>query len=509
MQPQRGDSGNRRLTRAIGTENRPVLSRTDRPGDISQDLYSVNTSADIDELEYWLGFIPMHDSTLPFRFIGTVFGPLAVALLVLANAFFVAFEFGLVAVDRSRIDDEAQAGSKQAARVQRLLGNLSFQLSGAQLGITASSLILGFIARPALATIIDPVLDGFVGESAVSALSVVLAIGLATVFQMVVGELVPKTIAIERSFEVATRLAAAGVVWGVVAKPIISSFDGAANWAVRRLGIEPVEELEHLRSLDEIERLVDSSGAVGTLDIEDVNLIKRSIRLGEKTAADALIPRTEVVWLSATATGRHLAETAIESGHSRFPVYGHDADDVVGVVHVKALHAVERGQRDRTPISELMAEPSVVPETIDLDDLLTELRETRAHLSVVVDEHGGTAGIITVEDILEEIVGEIQDEYDGASPTLTRTEERGTTLLAGSLHHDEIFDACGFVMPDGEYETLAGFVLDRLGRIPSPGDRFDHDGWRVEVVAMDRRRIASVRLIAPRPDPSIDEAATV
>ena len=429
------------------------------------------------------------------------------AALVLANAFFVAFEFGLVAVDRPRVSDAAKDGSKSAARVQGQLGALSFYLSGAQLGITASSLVLGFIAKPTIASLIEPLLEPVIGGSGVTAVSVVVAIALVTVFQMVVGELVPKTIAIDRPYEVSTRLSRAVSVWGLIARPIILTFDAAANWTVRRLGIEPVEELEHLRSLDEIERLIDSSGVEGTLDAEDVTLLKRTIRLREKTAADALIPRTNIVSLSADATGTDLAATAVSSGHSRFPVYGVDADDVIGMVHVKALHAIPRSRRGNLPITELMSEPTVVPETIDLDDLLDELRDSRTHLAIVVDEHGGTAGIITVEDILEEIVGEIQDEYDGLPRRLTRVEERGTTLLAGSLHHDEVRDACGFDMPEGEYETLAGFVLDQLGRIPGPGARFDYDGWRVEVVAVDRRRVASVRLVAPRAAIASDEQA--
>ncbi len=416
---------------------------------------------------------------------------------MLANGFFVALEFGLVAVDRSRVDAASEGGDATAGIVQRLLSNLSFHLSGAQLGITTSSLLLGFIARPTIASLLEPALGNVVPDAAVDGLSVVLAIALATVVQMVVGELVPKTVAIDRPFETSMRLARLGRMWGIVAKPVIASFDMAANWTVRRLGIEPAEELEHIRSLDEIGRLIESSGQGGTLDVENVELLRRSIRLGEKTAADALIPRMEIVSLDPEDSASDLARTATVSGRSRFPVFGEDADDIVGVVHLKAIYGVEPDQRPHTTVGELMVEPLFVPETTDLDHLLLQMRETRTQLVIVVDEHGGTAGILTVEDILEEIVGEIEDEYDREAPALTRIEEPGTTLLSGSLHHDEIADACHFEMPEGDYETLAGFVLSQLGRIPVPGDRFMHEGWRVEVVAMDRRRIASVRLVAP------------
>lgn len=436
-----------------------------------------------------------HDASLSK--IGTILGFLAVTLLVFANAFFVAAEFGLVAVDRARVDEAADRGSRSASRVRGLLESLSFHLSGSQLGITASSLILGFIAEPTLATQLERVLDGIASESAIGGLSVVLAIALATVFQMVVGELVPKTIAIDRPFVVSTFLSRAVVVWGALAKPIIVTFDAASNAIVRAMGIEPADELDQVRSLDEIGRIIVSSGEGGSLDVEDVTLLTRSIRLGEKTAAEALVPRVEVVALGRDATGQDLVDAATTTGRSRFPVYGDDSDDVIGVVHIKAIYGVAREERAQTPITTLMTEPVFIPESVDLDHLLQGVRESRNHLAIVVDEHGGTAGIITLEDILEEIVGEIDDESDRPSATLTRTEGPGVFIVSGALHRDELLDGCGFDLPDGEYETLAGFVLDRLGRIPSPGARFIHDGWKLEVVAVERRRVASVRLVGP------------
>ena len=374
---------------------------------------------------------------------------------------------------------------------------MSFYLSGSQLGITASSLILGFIAKSTIATQIDRLLGGDVSEGTVTGLSVVLAVALATVFQMVVGELVPKTIAIDRPYEISTRLSRATRMWGIIAKPVIVGFDAAANAVVRAIGIEPIDELDQVRSLDEIGRLIVSSGEDGVLDVEDVTLLTRSIRLGEKTAAEALVPRMEIVALDRDATGKDLVEIATRSGLSRFPVYGADSDDVIGVVHIKALYDVPHERRAATRVTELMTEPVFIPESLDLDHLLQEVRESRNHLAIVVDEHGGTEGIITLEDILEEIVGEIDDEYDGPSQVMTKIEERGTFIVAGSLHHDELRDACGFDIPEGEYETLAGFVLDQLGVIPTPGARFTHEGWKIEVVAMERRRVASVRLVSP------------
>jgi len=402
-----------------------------------------------------------------------------------------------VAVDRSRVDEEVEQGSRSARRVDGLVQNLSYHLSGAQLGITASSLILGFIAKPTLASQLERLLGGFVSDGAIGGLSVVLAIALATGFQMVTGELVPKTIAIDRPFEVATTLSRAIVFWGVLAKPIIASFDAAANAIVRRLGMEPAEELEHVRSLEEIERMIVSSGEEGVLDSEDVGLLTRSIRLSDKTAAEALTPRVEVIALDRDSTALDLVEKSTASGRSRFPVYGDDADDVIGVAHITAIYTVPRSERSAKPITDLMTEPLFIPESIELDLLLQRVRESRNHLAVVIDEHGGHAGIITLEDILEEVVGEIDDEYDGPPTASTRVEAGGTYIVAGSLHHDEVLEACGFDMPEGEFETLAGFVLDQLGRIPSPGSRFSVDSWHIEVVAMERLRVASVRMVAP------------
>jgi CBS domain containing-hemolysin-like protein len=228
-----------------------------------------------------------------------------------------------------------------------------------------------------------------------------------------------------------------------------------------------------------------------------VTLLTRTIRFTEKTAADVLIPRTQVEALPQHSTVTELVAAIISTGYSRFPVYRESLDDVIGVVHAKSVYAVAREQRDRTTVGTIMNPVLAVPEGRDLDSLFADLRRTRSYLSVVLDEHGGTAGIVTVEDLLEEIVGEIDDEYDLTPELRTIEEELGVHLLAGTLHHDEVLDACGLDMPEGDYETLAGFVLDRLGRIPDEGDSLDYAGWLIAVVSMDRLRVATVRVTAP------------
>jgi CBS domain containing-hemolysin-like protein len=435
--------------------------------------------------------------------IDTAIGLVAVLLLILATGFFVAVEFALVAVDRDRVDLDAKAGSRRARATATALRRLSFNLSGAQLGITVASLVIGFIAEPTIAAALEPLVERVVGEDRASGTSVVIGLVIATVATMVVGELVPKSLAIARPRATAYALASPMVVVTSVLGPLIRVLNGAANWSVRRFGIEPQEELTSVRSLEELELLIRASGEEGTLDAEALNLLTRSIRFGEKDAASALVPRRSVQSIGVDDVVAALADQAVATGHSRFPVVGADLDDVRGVVHVKDVYRVPYEERAARPVESLMAPAFVVPETRDLADLLVDLRRAGSHLAVVVDEHGGTAGIITLEDILEEIVGEIDDEHDRPTPVLTRVQRPGEWLLDGTLHPDEVFDACGFAIPDGEYETLAGFVLWRLGHIPEAGERFDHDGWSVEVVELDGHRVATVRLrrSGPRSEP--------
>ena len=430
---------------------------------------------------------------------------LAALALVIANAGFVAAEFALVAVDRARIDERVGQGNARAAAVRRLLSRLSYHLSGAQLGITITSLLLGVLAEPAVARVLEPGIEAVFGEVP-NGVSVAIALAVATVVQMVFGELVPKAIATTKPLETSLIMARPTQIYGVLARPLVAFLDGMAARLTRRVGVEPTEELESTPDLVELEHLIRSSGAEGTLDQGEVELLTRSIRLADKSADDAMVPRVRVEALDSDATVAALVEKAVGTGHSRFPVIGDDLDDIVGVVHVKAVHAVAVDDRSTTAVTELMTPAFAVPESRDLDELLVDLRQGGNQLAVVIDEHGGTAGIITLEDILEEIVGEIDDEYDAAPTLLTRVEAKGSSVVPASLHPDEVATATGFEMPEGEYETLAGLVLDRIGRIPEPGEMTEVDGWRLEVVAMDRLRIATVRIVAP-PEPPEDGAS--
>jgi CBS domain containing-hemolysin-like protein len=410
-----------------------------------------------------------------------------------ANGLFVAAEFSFVAVDRARIEALSAQGKPGARVVERIVHRLAFYLSGTQLGVTVTSLLLGFIAEPTVAGLLEPVFG--------NALAIVLALILVTVGSMVLSELIPKNIAIARAQGLSIALGRPVLYFATAFRPVIQLVNNTANATVRKLGIEPQEELAAVRALDEYELLFRSSGAEGTIDPDALNLLTRTLRFNDKTAADALVSRVQVKYTIPDATIPELVALSVSTGFSRFPVCGTDLDDVVGVVHVKDVYRVPFAARETAMVGSVMSEPFFVPESRELSSVLRDLR-AGGHLAVVVDEYGGTAGIITLEDVLEEIVGEIDDEYDPTAPALTRILPAGTYELPGTLHPDEVRDACGFDVPEGEYETLAGFVLDRLGRIPEVGDQFSADGWLIEVVEMERRRVARVRLTAP------DRAAT-
>ncbi|MGH2819768.1 MAG: hemolysin family protein, partial [Actinomycetota bacterium] len=289
-------------------------------------------------------------------------------------------------------------------------------------------------------------------------------------------------------------------LYNIVFRPLILFLNDAANVTVRALGIEPQEELASVRSLEELQRLIYVSRREGALLEEEFSLLSRSISLTDKTATDALVPRTSMHVLDRDATLAGLSELAVETGHSRFPVIGDDMDDVVGVAHVKDSYRFEPERRASVKVVDITKPALVVPESRNLEHLLVDMRGGGKHLGVVVDEYGGTAGIITLEDILEEIVGEIEDEHDPSdSARLTRPPE-GVFIVSGMLRPDEVRDATGFEMPEGEYETLAGFLLSLLQRIPDQGEHATCDGWEFKIVEIDGRRIVQVLVVAPPRD---------
>jgi CBS domain containing-hemolysin-like protein len=424
-------------------------------------------------------------------------GLLVVVGLVAATAFFVAAEFAMLAADRSKLKADAEGGKRSAAGALALIRRMSFHLSGAQLGITIFSLALGFVAKPVVAELVDPAVEALTGRED-SSISVLIALALSTVFLLVAGELIPKNIAVAKAEPTLYAMTPAiRLVHGLLT-PIIVSFNGVANRLVRMLGIEPIDEPEEISSLADIEYLIRSSAASGSLDSDALSLLTRTLRFGDKTAADALAPRVKLDALPLTATVGDLIDKATETGHSRYPIYGVDLDDIVGVADITRVFSLALADRVKSPVATIMADPVVVPETKDLLDILSDFESSDSELVVVLDEHGGTAGILTLEDVLEEIAGEIDDEYDEVESPAIVDLTQGVYILEGTLHEGEVAEACGYVLPEGEdYETLAGYVLQEMGRIPAVGDSIIRNGWRLEVVEMDRLRVATLQLTPP------------
>ena len=426
----------------------------------------------------------------------SLLGILGLIVLTLGTAVFVAAEFSLTTLERSQVDRHVeQVGDARSRVIAQAHRSLSFQLSGAQLGITITTLITGYVAEPSIADLVDPLLTGMgMSTNVAEAVSLVIALLLATSASMVFGELVPKNLAIARPLPTARAVVGLQTRFSAAFRWLITALNSSANWAVRRLGVEPAEELRSARSPEELGSLVRSSAAGGTLDEGTARLLDRSLRFGERTAEELMTPRVQVESLRGDASVLDLVEASARTGFSRFPVCEGDLDDVRGMVHVKQVFGVPPAQRATTRVSSLTRPVQTVPESLDGDALLDRLRGSGLQLALVVDEYGGTAGIVTLEDLVEEIVGDVRDEHDTGETNPIRSLGSDSWMVSGLLRGDELDEATGFRMPDGDYETLAGLVLTRLGRIPEVNDEVTVAGWRITVMAMDRHRIAELRM---------------
>ncbi|MGH8916274.1 MAG: hemolysin family protein [Acidimicrobiia bacterium] len=418
----------------------------------------------------------------------------AVVLLILLTGFFVAAEFAMVAIDRSQVERRAQEGDRAARRILGSLRNLSFELSGAQLGITVTSLVVGAIAEPTIARLLEPLIAAlpFVSDRSSPVVSLVIGLVLATAASMVFGELVPKNLAIARPWNTAVWFAIPLQMVNRVLRRLILFLNQSANWTVRRLGIEPREELAGVRSMEELELMIRSSGEEGRLDDDELELLTRAITFTEKVAGDAMVPRVSVVGLSRHDSIAELRRTSVATGHSRFPVFDEGIDDIVGIVHVKDSIGVPESRIPVTPVGEIVQPALQVPESSTLEYLLGELQRAGRGMAVVVDEYGGTAGIVTIEDLLEEIFGDIEDEYDLVQRSDEGKEE--IEVLSGLLHRHEVEELIGYEWPEGRYETLGGYLVARLGRFPVVGELVGVGNVAFEILSMDGHRVDQVRV---------------
>lgn len=426
-----------------------------------------------------------------------VVGLALIIALTLATAYFVTQEFAYVAADRSRLHHLAGEGDRGARRALRVTENLSFTLSGSQVGITVTVLLIGYVAEPYLGRGLAEVF-GITGLAAGASLALALTVTLvfSAVVQMILGELAPKNLAIARPDGVARALSRSTLAYRTVTGPAIRLFDSSANRLLRAVGIEPVQELPEGATVEDLEQIVAEAQEGGYLDTETARLLERGLDFRERTAAEAMMPRVSVVTVAADEPLTRVVELVDRTGHFRFPVFGPEGvDDIVGVVGVSDVLGVPVERRTTTTAGAVAVSPLLLPAAMPLPAVLDRMRRDRRQLGCVVDEYGGLDGIITLEDVAEELVGPISDEVDVPEPAPVR-ERDGSWLVPARLRIDEIADATGVELPEStHYDTLSGLVLRELGRMARVGDEVHVDGVGLRVVAVQRQVPRTVRVV--------------
>ncbi|WJL95155.1 hemolysin family protein [Microbacterium sp. ET2] len=414
-------------------------------------------------------------------------------LLTVGTGLFVASEFALVNLDRADLEARQEAGESRLSLTISALRITSTHLSSAQLGITLTTLLTGYTMEPAISNLLRPILIGWGWpEGVVVALSSIIGVSIATVFSMIIGELVPKNFALAVPRQTAKLVMPFQVAFTTVFRPAIRLLNGSANAVLRALGIEPKEELSGARTAEELSSLVRRSASAGVLEKDTASLLDRSLNFARLTAADVMTPRPSIHALSSSDSADDVIQLARRTGHSRFPVTGESMDDITGIVHLKAAIGVPRERRADVPAAALASEVLRVPEAVHLDALVSELRARGYQMAVVVDEYGGTAGVVTLEDLVEEIVGEVLDEHDRRRAGIVRGS--GYVSFPGELRPDEVRDRTGIRIPEGDvYDTVGGFIMSVLERIPAVGDSVSIEDGDLEVQRMDGRRVDRVR----------------
>jgi CBS domain containing-hemolysin-like protein len=428
----------------------------------------------------------------------SVAGVVWMVVLLFANGFFVASEFAYITARRNVLEQRATRASRTSVG---LMKELSLSLAAAQLGITICSLLLGYVAEPAVASIIERAVGSLIDipERALHTIALAIALTIVVFLHMVIGEMAPKNVAIAAPERAAVAMALPFRAFIVVFKPLIVVLNGIANGVLRLLGVKPADTLETTHSAEDLAVVIATGRQEGIIEDFTHRLLAGAIMFNDRDAYEVMVPRPDVEALDRTATVRDLEEVIHRSGHSRIPIHTGDLDDVLGFVHVKDLLDIDDRDRERTIPDSMIRPMMVVPESAHMNDVLTEMRRTRNHIAIVVDEHGGSAGIITMEDIAEELVGDIRDEHDPRTVPNSRLAD-GRLVISGSTRRDDT-PSLGLTLPEGPYETVGGFVMDRIGRIPTIGDVVDEGSHRIRVRAMDGHRVAEVELLETGPPP--------
>lgn len=428
-------------------------------------------------------------------------------LLTVGTGLFVASEFALVNLDRAELESRRERGESRLSLTISALKHTSTHLSSAQLGITLTTLLTGYTMEPALSNLLSPVLTGWgIAEGAVRPIATVVAMLVATVLSMILGELVPKNFALALPRATAKLVIPFQIAFTTVFRPAIVALNGSANGILRSVGIEPKEELSGARTAEELSSLVRRSASAGVLEADTATLLDRTLTFSRLSADDVMTPRPSMHAIAAGDSAEDVIQLARRTGHSRFPVYDDDLDDITGVVHLKAAVSVPRERRTEVPVGALATDPLRVPETVHLDVLISELRARGYQLAIVVDEYGGTAGIVTLEDLVEEIVGEVSDEHDRSRAGVVRSKESIT--FPGELRPDELLGRTGVRVPAGDvYDTVGGYIMSVLERVPAPGDEITLDSGALQVVRMDGRRVDRIRYTPVPVDVASEEVA--
>ncbi|MBC7441979.1 MAG: HlyC/CorC family transporter [Ramlibacter sp.] len=420
-------------------------------------------------------------------------------LLTVGTGLFVASEFALVNLDRSELEARRDRGETRLGLTISALKITSTHLSSAQLGITLTTLLTGYAMEPALSALLSPPLTALgLSAAVVPVVAVTAAVVIATLASMIIGELVPKNFALALPIQTAKLVIPFQTLFTTVFKPAVVVLNGSANGVLRSIGIEPKEELSGARTAEELSSLVRRSASAGLLEKDTATLLHRTLLFSGHTASDVMTPRPRVASVQRTDSAQAVLDLTRRTGYSRFPVVDEGVDDIVGIVHVKQAVAVPRHRRADVPVSALQSEAIRVPETMKLDGLLVELRARGYQMAIVVDEYGGTAGVATLEDLVEELVGEVADEHDRARAGVVLSPDSLT--FPGMLRPDELLERTGIVVPeDGPYETVAGFVMSELGRLPVVGDTVRLDAGELAVERLDGRRIDRLRFTPETP----------
>lgn len=427
-------------------------------------------------------------------------------LLTIGTGLFVASEFSLINLERTELEARRSRGERGLSASIAALKRTSTHLSGAQLGITLTTLLTGFLAEPSLAILLESsILGSWFEDGTLQAVALSLSLIIATLFSTLIGELVPKKLALTLPLGVNKAVVRFQLAFTWLFGWLIWLLNNTGNAIVRAMGIEPKEELSSSRTAEELAALVKRSASLGALEQSTADLITKTLALSQLVASDVMTPRTKLSSLDASSTVQEVIALSHSTGFSRFPVFAGSNDDVVGIVHVKAAASVPREKRNLVPVTALMVEPFRVPETLSLEKLMGVLRSHGLQLAIVVDEYGGTAGIVTLEDLVEELVGELGDEHDRAKLDITGGKDKSFSF-PGMFRPDELLEKLAIEVPvDGSYETIAGFIMSQIGRVAVVGDEVRIESGLLRVERMEGRRVDRIRFIPdeiPEEDPS-------